>query len=275
MERWRERSRSAAGPPPHPTPPPPLPPSPRLQGRGGPRPPPAGDRPAKWARPARAAGIWCPLQLAVRRAPAPAQSQTALAINNVPGEPGVVQPWPARNPCAAGTAPGPRGRILQGPCRRPVGHGVLGGLPFLTRVPFPLAVGSGPARVWHGAEPRGKGDRRPWFGDLTPLLGGLCYSFHRLRGINPFRLATCQNVLGLTGQKCKFCLFLVLLLIRLLSERGRKKPFENSLHLSHLVQGWAPARLKLGLFSRLVLPGVAQGGGLARGCSPGLALGPG
>lgn len=99
-----------AAPSSHPTPSPPTlspPPGPR-----GPRPPPAGNRPAKWARPARAAGIWCPLQLAVRRAPAPAQSPTALAINNTPGEPGVAQPWPARNPCAAGTAPGPRGRIL-------------------------------------------------------------------------------------------------------------------------------------------------------------------
>lgn len=170
VERWKEGSRSAAGPPPHATPPPsPLPPtlSPP-PGPRGPRPPPAGNRPAKWARPARAAGIWCPLQLAVRRAPAPALSPTALAINNAPGEPGVAQPWPARNPCEAGTAPSPRGRILQGPCRRPVGQGVLGGLPSSTRGPFPLAVGSGHARVWHGAEPSGKGDGRPWLGDLTP-----------------------------------------------------------------------------------------------------------
>lgn len=170
-ERWRDGRKVREVPlgrpliPPHPHR---LPPSPRPQGRGGPRPPPAGVRPAKWARPAGAAGIWCPLQLAVRRAPARAQSPTALAINNAPGEPRVAQPWPARNPCAAGTAPGPRGRILQGPCRRPVGQGVLGGLPSPTRGPFPLAVGSGHARVWHGAEPPGKGDGRPWLGDLTP-----------------------------------------------------------------------------------------------------------
>lgn len=59
-----------------------------------------------------------------------------------------------------------------------------------------------------------------------------------------------------------------------LVSEAREKALENSLHLSLLVQGWVRASLKLSLFSQLVLPGVAQGGGLERVCSPGLALGP-
>ncbi|XP_052572132.1 syncoilin isoform X3 [Peromyscus californicus insignis] len=41
---------------------------------------------AKWARPARVAGIWCRLQLAVRRTRAAAQPPAEPAINNAPGE---------------------------------------------------------------------------------------------------------------------------------------------------------------------------------------------
>lgn len=165
-----------------PQPPPPFPPSPRPQGRRARALLPREMVRAKWARPARVAGIWCPLQLAVRRTRAPAQPPAGPAINNAPGEPGVGQSWPVRNPCAAGTAPGLRGRSLQGPCRHPVGEGVLGGLPSSTR--------AAPSSPWVVVRPGcgtgrshpGKGDGRPWLGDLTPLVvcGILGYFFYWL-----------------------------------------------------------------------------------------------
>lgn len=186
MER-EEGSGSAAGgrPSSHPTPTlHPLPPSPRPQGRRARALLPREMVRAKWARQARVAGIWCPLQLAVRRTRAPAQRPAGPAINNVPGEPGVGQSWPVRNPCAVGTASGLRGRSLQGPCRHPVGEGVLGGLPSSTRATrsFLLWVVVRPGCGTGRSHP-GKGDGRPWLGDLTPLVvcDILGYFFHRLR----------------------------------------------------------------------------------------------
>lgn len=99
-------------------------------GRRGRLPPPAGRSPGQVGAPA-GAGIWCRLQLAVRRARS--WRPAGPPINNAATQHGVGQPWPARSPGAAGTAPPrPRGRTVQGLRGRPYGEGALDGFPSPT-----------------------------------------------------------------------------------------------------------------------------------------------
>lgn len=119
-----------------------------------------------------------------------------------------------------------------------------------------------------GATGEGRWEALAWGPDTS---GGLCYSFHRLSVIHPFRLATCQSVLGLTGQRVEvFCFLCFSLIFPVVSHSlvsgARKKEFTafeplgaglgtcqlelesvQSAHSAWCGSGWRPRE---GLFSR-------------------------